>query len=56
MTVVAQDFVPLKPYDTDLVTLAVGQRNDVIVEAIGKPTDSVWMRVAAGPRKSCDVL
>jgi len=49
MTVVAQDFVPLQPYDTDLLKLAVGQRNDVIVEATGKPTDSVWLRVSSGP-------
>ena len=44
MTVFANDFVPIQPYDTDLITLAVGQRSDVLVKATGKPTDSVWMR------------
>lgn len=44
MTIFANDFVPVVPYDTQLVTLAVGQRTDVIVKATGKPTDAVWMR------------
>ena len=44
MTVIANDFVPLKPYSTDAITLGVGQRTDVIVEATGKPSDSYWMR------------
>lgn len=49
MTVVANDFVPLVPYETDLVTLSVGQRSDVIVEATGDATDAVWMRLTSGP-------
>lgn len=52
LEVVAQDFVPLVPYNTSYVTLAVGQRTDVIFYASGKPTDSVWLRVASGPCKS----
>ena len=44
MTVIANDFVPVKPYRTNMVTLGVGQRTDVLVKAIGKPTDAVWMR------------
>jgi FtsP/CotA-like multicopper oxidase with cupredoxin domain len=44
MTVFANDFVPVKPYDVDVVTLAVGQRTDVVVTATGKSTDAVWMR------------
>lgn len=44
MTVFANDFVPIVPYTTDVVTLGVGQRSDVIVKATGKPTDAVWMR------------
>lgn len=44
MTVIANDFVPIEPYETDVVTLGVGQRTDVIVKAKGSPTDSVWMR------------
>lgn len=51
MTVIANDFVPVQPYVTDLVTLGTGQRTDVIVKAIGKPTDSVFMRLTDGPRK-----
>ena len=47
-TVVAQDFVPIKPYNTDLITLGVGQRSDVIVEAIGKAEESYWMRSSLG--------
>jgi FtsP/CotA-like multicopper oxidase with cupredoxin domain len=44
MTVIANDFVPIEPYNTTVVTLGVGQRTDVLVTATGKPTDSVWMR------------
>jgi len=44
MTVVANDFVPIRPYTTSVITLGVGQRSDVLVEAKGKFTDAVWMR------------
>ncbi len=44
MTVIANDFVPIKPYTTKMVTLGVGQRSDVLVKATGNPTDAVWMR------------
>lgn len=44
MTVIANDYVPIKPYDTKVVTLGVGQRSDVLVTAHGNPTDSYWMR------------
>ncbi|RAK76339.1 uncharacterized protein BO72DRAFT_497120 [Aspergillus fijiensis CBS 313.89] len=44
MTVIANDFVPVQPYTTEVVTLGVGQRTDVIVEATGQPTDAYWMR------------
>ena len=44
MTVMANDFVPVKPYTTNVVTLGVGQRTDVIVEA-NHPAGSIfWMR------------
>lgn len=43
-TIFANDFVPVKPYDTDVVTLNVGQRTDILFKASGKSTDSVWMR------------
>jgi FtsP/CotA-like multicopper oxidase with cupredoxin domain len=38
------DFIPVEPYTTDVVTLAIGQRTDIVVEATGKPGDSYWMR------------
>lgn len=44
MTVIANDFVPVVPYETNVVTLAVGQRTDILVKATGKPTDAVYMR------------
>ncbi|KAI6080584.1 multicopper oxidase-domain-containing protein [Hypoxylon rubiginosum] len=44
LVVVANDFVPIQPYTTKVVTLGVGQRSDVLVKATGKPTDAVWMR------------
>lgn len=44
MTVIANDFVPVKPYQTNMVTLGIGQRTDVLVKATGKSTDAVWMR------------
>jgi FtsP/CotA-like multicopper oxidase with cupredoxin domain len=45
LTVIAEDFVPLKPYNTSVVTLAVGQRADVLVTAdVGKPDSVFWMR------------
>ena len=44
MTVIANDFVPVVPYNTSVVSLATGQRTDVLVYASGKPTDAVWMR------------
>ncbi|KAF2721326.1 multicopper oxidase [Polychaeton citri CBS 116435] len=48
LTVIANDFVPVVPYQTDVVTLSVGQRTDVVVEATGNPTDAVWMRSSLG--------
>jgi FtsP/CotA-like multicopper oxidase with cupredoxin domain len=47
-TVVSQDFVPIKPYDADLITLGVGQRADVIITAVGKAKDAFWMRSTLG--------
>ncbi|KAI9844992.1 MAG: hypothetical protein M1837_005136 [Sclerophora amabilis] len=44
MTVIANDFVPIKPYDTNVVTVGIGQRSDVIVKATGKQTGAYWMR------------
>lgn len=44
MTVIAADFTPIHPYTTTTVTLAVGQRTDVLVTASAASTASVWMR------------
>ncbi|KAL9098110.1 MAG: hypothetical protein Q9163_006167, partial [Psora crenata] len=44
MTVMANDFVPVRPYTTNMVTLGVGQRTDVIVEAKMPSDSAVWMR------------
>jgi FtsP/CotA-like multicopper oxidase with cupredoxin domain len=46
LTVIANDFVPVQPYSTTVVTLGVGQRTDVIVEGTGSPDNAVWMRAA----------
>jgi FtsP/CotA-like multicopper oxidase with cupredoxin domain len=48
MTVIANDFVPVVPYQVEVVTLGIGQRSDIIVKATGKPTDAVWMRSTLG--------
>jgi FtsP/CotA-like multicopper oxidase with cupredoxin domain len=37
------------PYDVDVVTLGIGQRTDIVVEAKGNSTDAVWMRSTLGP-------
>jgi FtsP/CotA-like multicopper oxidase with cupredoxin domain len=47
LTVIANDFTPIEPYTTDFVTLSVGQRTDVIVEANGDPSEAYWMRSTA---------
>lgn len=44
MTIIANDFVEVQPYETQVVTLGVGQRTDVIVKATGNPGSSYWMR------------
>lgn len=48
MTIVAQDFVALQPYQVDVVTLGIGQRTDIIVEATGSANSSAWMRSTLG--------
>ncbi|KAM7205257.1 Cupredoxin [Rhypophila sp. PSN 637] len=45
LTVIANDFVPVKPYTTNVVTLGVGQRADVLVTAnVGDSNSAFWMR------------
>jgi hypothetical protein len=43
MTIVANDFVPVEPYEAKVVFLSPGQRTDVIVEAAGDKS-AYWMR------------
>ncbi|TFB01096.1 Laccase-2 [Trichoderma ghanense] len=43
MTVIANDFVDVEPYETEVVKLGVGQRSDVLVKADGD-LDAYWMR------------
>lgn len=44
MTVIANDFVPIIPYTTQVVTLGIGQRTDVLVTGIPGATGSYAMR------------
>jgi hypothetical protein len=43
LKVVAHDLVPITPYDTDSVEIAIGQRYDVIVTANAEP-GNYWLR------------
>lgn len=43
MTVIANDLVPIVPYETDSVILGIGQRYDVIINATQSSGD-YWMR------------
>jgi FtsP/CotA-like multicopper oxidase with cupredoxin domain len=51
LTVIANDFIPIVPYTTNVVTLGVAQRADIIVEANGKPGDAYWMRSQLGTQR-----
>ncbi|KAF2032587.1 hypothetical protein EK21DRAFT_60852 [Setomelanomma holmii] len=46
-TVITSDFVPIKPWVTDQLTLAIGQRYDVIISA-NQTVDNYWFRVMPG--------
>jgi len=48
LTVIANDFIPIVPYTTNVVTLGVGQRTDVIVEGLSNSTGVYWMRSSLG--------
>lgn len=43
MKVIASDFVPIVPYDTDVIFLSNGQRYDVLV-TFDQPVADYWMR------------
>ncbi|KAK4160889.1 Cupredoxin [Cladorrhinum sp. PSN259] len=49
MKVITHDFIPVVPYETDVVTVGIGQRTDVLVKATGHPADAVWMRSDVSP-------
>ena len=44
MTVVANDYVPVEPYTTNIISLGIGQRADILVNGTGKRGDAYWMR------------
>ncbi|KAF2218981.1 Cupredoxin [Elsinoe ampelina] len=44
LTVIANDFVQIEPYTTNVITLGVGQRTDIIVEAKLPSNSAVYMR------------
>lgn len=48
LKVISNDYVPIEPYTTNVVTIAVGQRVEVVVEGLSNVT-SVWMRADTGP-------
>jgi len=50
-TVVSADFIPIVPYETDSINIAVGQRYDVIINA-NATLGNYWLRVGTGGR--CD--
>ncbi|KAF2033923.1 hypothetical protein EK21DRAFT_97740 [Setomelanomma holmii] len=50
-TVVSADFVPIVPYQTDSLSIAVGQRYDVIINA-NQTSGNYWLRVGTGGQ--CD--
>ena len=44
LEVIAVDFTPIVPYTVPSISLAVGQRMDVLVKATASPGSSFWMR------------
>ncbi|KAL3432359.1 laccase [Aspergillus tetrazonus] len=52
LTVIANDLVPIQPYDTTVLDIAMGQRYDVIITADqASVADSFWLR--AVPQEAC---
>ena len=45
--VMSNDYVEIEPYETNVVTLGVGQRSDVLIEGIGSTEGAYWLRVVA---------
>ncbi|CAG8417179.1 unnamed protein product [Penicillium salamii] len=53
MQVIANDFVPVVPYDADFITLGAAQRTDVLVTADADPKETYWIRSTIS--KNCSV-
>jgi FtsP/CotA-like multicopper oxidase with cupredoxin domain len=53
MTIIAVDFVPVEPKEASVVTIAVGQRTDVLVTANGDAQSAYWMRTSAPGGEAC---
>ena len=53
MMVIATDFIPVVPYVTDVVTLGVGQRTDVLITADNFSNSMYWMRNSAPGGEMC---
>ncbi|KAK4636170.1 oxidoreductase ptaK [Fulvia fulva] len=53
MTVISYDYVPTVPHISDVVTLGVGQRADILVTANNFSTNMFWMRSSAPGGKTC---
>ncbi|KAF7539222.1 hypothetical protein G7054_g2333 [Neopestalotiopsis clavispora] len=52
MTVIAMDLVPIEPYTTDVLSIGMGQRYDIIITADqAAVADSFWIR--AIPQAAC---
>ncbi|KAL1966546.1 hypothetical protein VTN77DRAFT_4468 [Rasamsonia byssochlamydoides] len=52
LTVIANDFVPIEPYNTTVLNIAMGQRYDIIVTADQESVaENFWMR--AIPQAAC---
>ncbi|KAI7351268.1 laccase-like multicopper oxidase [Hortaea werneckii] len=47
LTVIASDFVPIKPYVTDSVSIGIGQRHDVVFHA-NQDAGNYWIRADIG--------
>ncbi|PWW80147.1 Multicopper oxidase [Tuber magnatum] len=50
MTVISTDFVPITPYKTEFVSIGIGERYQVIIEA-NQDTDNYWLRAIS--QSSC---
>lgn len=52
LKVIANDFVPIKPYETDSIVINAAQRYDIIIEANAPPGNywlrAVWVHACAG--------